>query len=300
VLTERVPLVSAVVDTVRRHPALPAQTALTIDHLAEGRFVLGLGGRETENALTYGFDFSRPVSRFEEALPVIRLLWEIDGPVDVDGPFYSLHHARLDTEPYDGRVTRIWIGASGPRVLDIAGRHADGWWPAGAWTPERYAEMLAAVRASAERAGRDPMAITACFIQVCLIGADENALAEILRALLVKAFLLQVPAETLRGSGFDPLGPAPGRRIPLSHPEPGPGLRPGARDTRHPLPGAARFQRPDTKAGRGLRRLHLPASLDRRALDLRTRRNPRCGKVFQCHGSGSTHPWTGRAARALR
>jgi phthiodiolone/phenolphthiodiolone dimycocerosates ketoreductase len=92
-------------------------------------------------------------------------------------------------------------------MLDIAGRHADGWWPAGAWTPEHYAEMLAELRASADRAGRDPMAITPCFIQVCLIGADGDALAEILQAPLVKAFLLQVSAETLRGFGFKhPMG----------------------------------------------------------------------------------------------
>jgi phthiodiolone/phenolphthiodiolone dimycocerosates ketoreductase len=67
--------------------------------------------------------------------------------------------------------------------------------------------MLSAVRASAERAGRDPLAITPCFIQVCLIGENEDALAEILRAPLVKAFLLQVSAETLRSFGFEhPMG----------------------------------------------------------------------------------------------
>jgi phthiodiolone/phenolphthiodiolone dimycocerosates ketoreductase len=207
VLTKNVPLVSAVVDTVRRHPAMLAQTALTIDHLAKGRFILGLGSGESENTLPYGFDFARPVSRFEEALKVIRLLWDSDGPVDFDGKFYTLHHARLDTEPYNGQPPPIWIGASGPRMLDIAGRYADGWWPAGAWTPEQYAEMLGTVRASADRAGRDPMAITPCFMQVCFIGQDESALAEILQAPLVKAFLLQVSAETLRGFGFKhPMG----------------------------------------------------------------------------------------------
>ena len=68
VLTENVPLVTSVIDTVRRHPALLAQSALTIDHLAKGRFVLGLGSGETENTVPYGFDFTKPVSRFEEAL----------------------------------------------------------------------------------------------------------------------------------------------------------------------------------------------------------------------------------------
>ncbi len=207
VLTSHTPLATSVVDTVRRHPSLLAQSALTIGHLAEGRFILGLGSGESENTVPYGFDLSRAVSRFEEALRVIRLLWESEGPVDFDGQFYKLRHARLDTEPYKGRFPEIWIGASGPRMLEITGRYADGWWPAGAWTPEEYARKLAAVRVSAERAGRDPMAITPCFIQVCIIGKDDAALAEILEAPLVKAFLLQVSAETLRSFGFEhPLG----------------------------------------------------------------------------------------------
>ncbi|HEX2213799.1 MAG TPA: LLM class flavin-dependent oxidoreductase, partial [Mycobacterium sp.] len=99
VLTTNVPLATSVVDTVRRHPSLLAQSALTIDHLAKGRFILGLGSGETENTVPYGFDFSKPVSRFEEALEVIRLLWESAGPVDFEGRFYRLRHARLDTEP---------------------------------------------------------------------------------------------------------------------------------------------------------------------------------------------------------
>lgn len=207
VLTENVPLVTSVIDTVRRHPALLAQSALTIDHLAKGRFVLGLGSGETENIVPYGFDFTKPVSRFEEALQVIRLLWDSDGPVDFDGQFYHLHHARLDTEPYQGATPQIWIGASGPRTLEIVGRYADGWWPTGAWDPDDYAQKLATVRASAERAGRDPMAVTPCYIQVCLIGRDDAALAGILDAPLVKAFLLQVSAELLRSLGYEhPMG----------------------------------------------------------------------------------------------
>ena len=206
VLTEKTPLATSVVDTVRRHPSLLAQTALTIDHLSKGRFILGLGSGETENTVPYGFDFSKPVARFEESLKVIRLLWESDGPVDFEGKFYHLRHARLDTEPYNGRFPRIWIGASGPRMLEITGRYADGWWPAGAWTPEDYAAKLAVIRASAERAGRDPMAIIPANIQTCLIG-DDAELGEILNAPLVKAHVLQISSELLRARGFThPLG----------------------------------------------------------------------------------------------
>lgn len=206
VLTKNVPIATSVVDTVRRHPSSLAQTALTIDHLSGGRFILGLGSGETENTVPYGFDFNRPVSRFEEALEVIRLLWESEGPVDFSGRFYQLQHARLDTEPFEGRFPEIWIGGSGPRMLDIIGRYADGWWPAGAYSPEDYAAKLQTIRESAERAGRDPMAITPAFIMTCLIG-DDTELAEILQAPLIKAYVLQIPSTVMQSLGYKhPMG----------------------------------------------------------------------------------------------
>ncbi|WP_428310586.1 LLM class flavin-dependent oxidoreductase [Hydrocarboniphaga sp.] len=206
VLTQRVPIATSVVDTVRRHPSLLAQSALTISHLSQGRFVLGLGSGETENTVPYGFDFAKSVSRFEESLKVIRLLWESDGPVDFEGQFYQLHHARLDTEPYQGKNPPIWIGASGPRMLDITGRYADGWWPAGAWSPQDYADKLAVVRGAADKAGRDPMAIVPAFIQICLIG-DDAELATILQQPLVQSLVMQIPADLLKARGYrHPLG----------------------------------------------------------------------------------------------
>jgi phthiodiolone/phenolphthiodiolone dimycocerosates ketoreductase len=206
VLTRHVTLATSVVDTVRRHPSLLAQTALTIDHLSGGRFILGVGSGETENTVPYGFDFSKPVSRLEESLQVIRLLWESEGTVDFKGNFFQLEHARLDTELFEGRCPGIWIGASGPRMLDITGRYADGWWPAGAYSPEDYASKLGVIRDAAERADRDPMAIVPAFIITCLIG-DDDELAEILEAPLVKAFVLQIPARVMKDHGFDhPLG----------------------------------------------------------------------------------------------
>src|SRR3978361_2081981 len=68
VLTKTTPIVPTVVDTVRRHPAMLAQTALTLDHLSRGRFVLGLGSGELENTVPYGFDFANTVMRFERAM----------------------------------------------------------------------------------------------------------------------------------------------------------------------------------------------------------------------------------------
>ena len=90
-LTHNTPIATNVVDTVRRHPAMLAQTALTLDHLSKGRFILGLGSGETENTVPYGFDFAKPVSRFEEALTVIRMLWERDGFIDFPALLAILH-----------------------------------------------------------------------------------------------------------------------------------------------------------------------------------------------------------------
>src|SRR5215813_10851905 len=80
VLTKSTPIATAVVDTVRRHPAMLAQSALTLGHLSRGRFILGLGSGEKENIEPYGFAFSKPIGRFEEAVRVIELLWRSDGP----------------------------------------------------------------------------------------------------------------------------------------------------------------------------------------------------------------------------
>jgi phthiodiolone/phenolphthiodiolone dimycocerosates ketoreductase len=207
VLTQNLPLATHVVDTVRRHPAMLAQSALTLSHLAKGRFILGLGSGETENTVPYGFDFEKPVSRFEEAIRVIKLLWESDGFVDFAGQFYHLHHARMDTEPFAGKLPPIWIGASGPRMLRITGEHADGWWPAGAWTPEDYAAKLAVIHRAAETVGRDPSAIMPANNMLCLIGeADE--IAEMLTRPMVKAIAIMLTAEEMRRFGHDhPLGP---------------------------------------------------------------------------------------------
>ena len=207
VLTRNTPLATCVVDTVRRHPSLLAQTALTISHLSKGRFILGLGSGELENTVPYGFDFKKPVSRFEESLKVIKLLWESDGPVDFEGEFYRLEHARLDTELYDGKCPPIWIGAAGPRMLNITGRYGDGWWPAGSYTPEDYAAKLKVILDAGDAAGRDMAHFVPALTQICLIG-DEGELEEILAAPMVRSIILMLTAQDLKHFGYEhPMGP---------------------------------------------------------------------------------------------
>lgn len=208
VLTKNTPLATTVIDTVRRHPSLLAQSALTISHLSKGRFILGLGSGELENTVPYGFDFRKPVSRFEEAIKVIKLLWHSDGPVDFAGEFFHLEHARMDTELYQGKAPPIWIGAAGPRMLGITGREADGWWPAGAYTPEDYAAKLKTILDAGDAVGRDMSHFTPAITQICLIG-EPDEIDEMLRAPMVKSIILMLTAQDLAQFGYDhPMGPS--------------------------------------------------------------------------------------------
>ncbi len=207
VLTQNTPLATTVVDTVRRHPSLLAQTALTISHLSKGRFILGLGSGELENTVPYGFDFDKPVGRLEEAIKVIKLLWHSDGPIDFEGQFFHLHHARMDTEFYEGKAPPIWLGAAGPRMLSITGREADGWWPAGSWTPEDYAAKLKTILDAGDAAGRDMSHFTPAITQMCLIG-EPDEIDEMLRAPMVKSIILMMTAKDLAQFGYaHPMGP---------------------------------------------------------------------------------------------
>lgn len=191
-----------VTDTIRRHPAMLAQAALTVDHLAGGRAIIGLGSGERMNITPYGMEWSKPVGRLEEAVEVMRLLWSTDKPVDFDGQFFKLRDAVLGLRPLDGRPPQVWLAAHGPRMLGIAGRLADGWLPTNI-RPDAYAEKLAVIRESAERAGRDPNAITPSMLAYVICAPDEEVLQRLLSAPMTRMLFAAVdlPAETYERHG---------------------------------------------------------------------------------------------------
>jgi phthiodiolone/phenolphthiodiolone dimycocerosates ketoreductase len=191
-----------VTDTIRRHPAMLAQAALTADHLSGGRAILGLGSGERMNVTPYGLDFSKPVGKLEEAIEIMRLLWSTDKPVDYDGQFHKLHDAVLGLEPFEGRPPQVWLAAHGPRMLKITGRLADGWLPTNI-KPEAYAEKLSAIRQSAEAHDRDPDAITPSMLAYVLCAPDEETLERLCAAPMSRLLFAAVdlPAETYARHG---------------------------------------------------------------------------------------------------
>jgi phthiodiolone/phenolphthiodiolone dimycocerosates ketoreductase len=174
--TERIRVGVCVTDVIRRHPAMLAQHALTADHLSRGRAILGLGSGERMNVVPYGIEWRKPVSRLAEGIDVIRALWESEHkPIDFHGEFFTIEGGVLGLEPFEGTPPPIWLAAHGPRMLDLCGRRADGWIPTNV-TPEEYADKLAAIHESAERAGRDPEAITPSMLAYVLCAPDEETL----------------------------------------------------------------------------------------------------------------------------
>jgi phthiodiolone/phenolphthiodiolone dimycocerosates ketoreductase len=205
--TERVQLGTSVTEPIRRHPAMVANEWLSLSHLSKGRAVLGIGCGEAENITPYGLDFSRAVSRFEEALAIIRLLWENDDPVDFDGSFWTLRDAVIGMGAYGGRFPPIWVGAHGPRMLDITGRYADGWLPTHVPTPQDYADGLARIKRAATAAGRDAGAFTPGLWNYTIVAEDHEECHRIADQPLPKINMLVLPSSAYEERGYThPLG----------------------------------------------------------------------------------------------
>lgn len=193
--SSKVLLGTGVTDPIRRPPPELARTFVTLSHLTAGRAVLGIGAGERENTEPYGLDYSRRVARLEEALHVIRLFWETEGPVDFDGRFYRLRKAVMDLQPYQGVHPPIWIGAHGPRMLRLTGRLGDGWLPSYPMSPEVYAEKLDLIRKTAADAGRDPSSIEAGYQMYVVVTEDHEASHRLMELPLAKAMALVAPSE---------------------------------------------------------------------------------------------------------
>jgi len=199
----RVRIGTGVTEPFRRHPATLAQAFVTLDHLTKGRAILGIGNGERENTEPYGIPFKRRVGRLEEALTIIRKLWESRGePVDFDGSIWPLRRALFATPLYNGKAPRIWIAAHAPKMLALTGRFADGWYPTKKMTGQEYGECLTRIRAAAAEAGRTLTDFEpALQIQVAL-GRDRRSVMQALMkvpAVGAMAMLLPGPLWTRHG-----------------------------------------------------------------------------------------------------
>jgi len=158
-VTDRVRLGTVVMCTAFRNPALLAKMAATLDHISDGRLILGIGcGWHDPEYEAFGYPTDHKVSRFEESLAVIAALIR-DGRVDLDGRFVTARDAVL--VPPARADLPILVAAKRPRMLELTARHADAWNMAWFGLPdERLAKLRGDVREACRRVGRDPATLT--------------------------------------------------------------------------------------------------------------------------------------------
>jgi probable F420-dependent oxidoreductase len=158
-VTSRIRLGVAVINHPYLSPAYLAKLAATVDVLSGGRLDLGLGlGWMPEEFAAAGASMARRGARTAEYIEVMRRLWA-GGVAEFSGEFYSLPAGRMAPVPVQRPGPPVLLGGTVPRALERAGRLADGWVTSSRTDLSRIGDGIAAVRAAAEQAGRDPAAI---------------------------------------------------------------------------------------------------------------------------------------------
>ncbi len=147
--TRRMELGTGVLVAPLRNPVLLAHAAATVDRIAQGRLILGVGFGTRNERVRHEFgaadaDFDRRAGRMREMMEICRLLWRGE-PVTFEGRYWNLTDATLLPTPHRPGGPPFWVGGNGPTSLRIAGRYADAYFPNSA-TPERLAEAWQAVR----------------------------------------------------------------------------------------------------------------------------------------------------------
>jgi len=174
--TERITVFPDVTNLPLRPPAMLAKAAMSLDAMSGGRFELGLGaGAQWDRVATMGGPRRSPgegVDALSEAIDILRLAWSGAESVSYEGSHYSVDG--FEPGPPPAHDIGIWLGAYKPRMLRLVGEKADGWIPSAFYrdnTPESLGEAGRVIDEAAEKAGRDPSALT----RLWNIGGDHSA-----------------------------------------------------------------------------------------------------------------------------
>ena len=208
-VTERVRVGSLVAPTSIHHPAVLANRAATIDHISNGRMVLGLGaGWQINEHRAYGIELEPPkqrVDRFDEAIQIIRSLLGNDRTTFA-GSVYTITDAPSDPAPIQSPLP-ILVGTGSPRMLRITARHADEWNTWGG--PEMAGGARAKFEAACESVERDPSSMWTSVQALVMLSDDpaavDGALAGPIGARMVAGNAAQLVDEMGRYAelGFD-------------------------------------------------------------------------------------------------
>jgi F420-dependent oxidoreductase-like protein len=136
--TTNIKLGTAIMQISARTPAATAMAAMTIDHLSEGRFLLGIGASGPQVVEGwYGQPYPKPLARTREYIEIMRRIIGRAEPVAFDGEQYQLPHRggtglgkplKSTIHPFRTDIP-IYLAAEGPKNVALAGELCDGWLP---------------------------------------------------------------------------------------------------------------------------------------------------------------------------
>ncbi|HKA41866.1 MAG TPA: LLM class F420-dependent oxidoreductase [Burkholderiales bacterium] len=161
--TTRIKLGSSILQVPARSPAMTAMTAMTLDQLTGGRFILGLGpsGPQVVEGW-YGVPYGKPLTRMRECVAIVRAVLAREAPLTHQGEHYQIPYTGpgstglgkpLKSILHGRRDMRIYTAAISPAGLACAGEVGDGVLPL-LMDPERSDLIEPHVRAGMQRAGR--------------------------------------------------------------------------------------------------------------------------------------------------
>jgi probable F420-dependent oxidoreductase len=172
--TERVLLGPLVASIGFHEPTMLAKQAATVDAISGGRLIVGLGaGWNQREYSAFGFAYDHRVSRFGEALTIIRSLLR-EGAVNFAGEYYTAANCVLHPGPSRQGGPPIMVGSTSPRMLSLALPHVDSWnvwWSIFGNTAEGFAAEKAKVDEAIFAVGRHPSEVEAtCAIHIRVPG----------------------------------------------------------------------------------------------------------------------------------
>jgi len=201
--TERIKVGSGVVNCWTRNVGLMAATFVTLDDLAPGRVLLGLGAWWEPLASKVGVRRERPLRAMREYLEVVRRLIAMEN-VTFHGEFVDVEDIEIDIVHGDRSPRRvpIYLGATGMRMMELAGEIADGALLNYLVSPAYNAAALEHLASGAARAGRTVGEIDRPQLVVCSLDDDRDLALERARE-LVTQYLGQQP-HIGKASGVEP------------------------------------------------------------------------------------------------
>jgi phthiodiolone/phenolphthiodiolone dimycocerosates ketoreductase len=192
------PVGLSVTDSTRRKAADLARSALTLQHLVPGGFILGIGSGEAESLVPFGYDFSTPVGECEKVLHELRSLLD----TGLMPPEMGLSgRMGLPLAAANGSKPQVWVAGHGPRMLRLTGQYGDGWIPAWPMSPEEYGAKRATIVDWATKAGR--AAPECSLLPFVMLGESKEYIADLMeRDPLGKLFALFCPGDVWAKRGY--------------------------------------------------------------------------------------------------